>query len=94
MTQQAHNRRLKTTVGRVFQAYGLALMIAIMVIVFAALNENFLTLSNFQNILEQNAALMIVAVGVTFAFLSMAIVWPVMVIGLITFGTSFIGVFI
>ena len=34
------------------------------------------------------------AVGVTFAFLKVAIVWPVAVIGLITFGTSFVGVFI
>jgi len=73
MNQRAQNRTLRTTVGRVFQTYGLALMIAIMVVVFAALNENFLTLSNFQNILEQNAALMIVAVGVTFAIISTAI---------------------
>ena len=34
------------------------------------------------------------AVGVTFAFLNMAIIWPVAVIGLITFATSFMGVFI
>ena len=34
------------------------------------------------------------AVGVTFAFLNVAIVWPVAVIGLITFGVSFLGVFI
>jgi putative Mn2+ efflux pump MntP len=34
------------------------------------------------------------AVGVTFAFLNIAIVWPVLIIGLITFGTCFIGVFI
>ena len=34
------------------------------------------------------------AVGVTFAFLNVAIVWPVLIIGLITFGTSFVGVFI
>jgi putative Mn2+ efflux pump MntP len=33
-------------------------------------------------------------VGVTFAFLNIAIVWPVLIIGLITFVTSFIGVFI
>jgi ribose/xylose/arabinose/galactoside ABC-type transport system permease subunit len=29
-------------------------------------NDNFLTLSNLQNVLEQNAALAIVAVGITF----------------------------
>ena len=34
------------------------------------------------------------AVGVTFAFLNIAIIWPVAVIGVITFGTSFVGVFI
>ena len=34
------------------------------------------------------------AVGATFAFLNIAIIWPVAVIGLITFATSFIGVFI
>ena len=34
------------------------------------------------------------AVGVTFAFLKIAIVSPVLIIGLITFATSFIGVFI
>lgn len=45
-------------------------MIVVMVAVFASLNENFLTLSNFQNVLEQNAALAIVAVGVTFNIIS------------------------
>ena len=34
------------------------------------------------------------AVGVTFAFLKVSIVWPIIVIGLITFTTSFLGVFI
>lgn len=34
------------------------------------------------------------AVGVTFAFLNIAIIWPVATIGLITFSTSFVGVFI
>ena len=34
------------------------------------------------------------AVGVTFAFLKIAIISPVLIIGLITFGTSFVGVFI
>ena len=34
------------------------------------------------------------AVGVTFAFLQIAIVTPVLIIGLITFGTSFVGVFV
>ena len=34
------------------------------------------------------------AVGVTFAFLRVAIILPVLIIGLITFATSFVGVFI
>ena len=34
------------------------------------------------------------AVGVTFAFLNVAIAWPIIIIGLITFATSFAGVFI
>ncbi len=34
------------------------------------------------------------AVGVTFAFLNVAIVWPVIIIGLITLATSFVGVYI
>ena len=45
-------------------------MIVAMMAVFASLNENFLTLSNFQNVLEQNAALAIVAVGITFSIIS------------------------
>ena len=34
------------------------------------------------------------AVGVTFGFLNVAIVWPVIIIGLITLVTSFVGVYI
>ena len=34
------------------------------------------------------------AVGVTFAFLAVAIAWPIIIIGLVTFATSFLGVFI
>jgi ribose transport system permease protein len=46
------------------------MMIVVMMTVFASLNENFLGLSNFQNVLEQNAALAIVAVGITFSIIS------------------------
>lgn len=58
------------TIGRIFQRFGLPIMIVAMMAVFASLNENFLTLSNFQNVLEQNAALAIVAVGITFSIIS------------------------
>ncbi len=34
------------------------------------------------------------AVGVTFAFLNVAIVWPIIIIGLITLATSFVGVYL
>ena len=34
------------------------------------------------------------AVGVTFAFLNVAIVWPAIIIGLITLATSFVGVYV
>ena len=84
MNAQTHNRSLRTRVGRTLQAYGLIVMIGVMVIVFAVLNENFLTLSNFQNILEQNAALAIVAVGITFSIISTAIdLSPASVIALV-----------
>jgi ribose transport system permease protein len=70
MTAELQRRSVRFTVGRIFQQFGLAIMIVVMVAVFATLNENFLTLSNFQNVLEQNAALAIVAVGVTFNIIS------------------------
>jgi ribose transport system permease protein len=70
MNQNQRNESLRVRIGRVFQTYGLVLMTGLMILVFAILNENFLTLSNFQNVLEQNAALAIVAVGITFAIIS------------------------
>ncbi len=56
--------------ARLMQTYGLLILTVIMVSVFAVVNDNFLTLSNFQNIIEQNATLAIVAVGVTFAIIA------------------------
>jgi ribose transport system permease protein len=70
MDSQSKNRSFGLTLGKFDQAYGLALMTIVMIAVFAVLNDNFLTLSNFQNVLEQNAALAIVAVGVTFAIIA------------------------
>jgi ribose/xylose/arabinose/galactoside ABC-type transport system permease subunit len=64
---------IRLSAGRLFQRFSLAVMIVLLIILFTALNDNFLTLSNFQNILEQNAALAIVAVGVTFAVISRAL---------------------
>ena len=63
-------KTFKQAFGHFFQHYSLAMMTVIMVIIFAVFNENFLTLSNLQNVLEQNAALAIVAVGVTFGLIA------------------------
>jgi ribose transport system permease protein len=73
MSKQGQNRSIRNIFGQILKTYGLALMTGVMVITFAILNDNFLTLSNFQNVLEQNAALAIVAVGITFSIISTAI---------------------
>jgi ribose/xylose/arabinose/galactoside ABC-type transport system permease subunit len=56
--------------GKILQDFGLVLMAVILVGVFAALNRSFLTADNFLSIFEQNAALAIVAVGVTFTIIA------------------------
>jgi ribose transport system permease protein len=69
--QTAGARRSGSTLlAGVLQSYGLLILTIVMVSIFAVVNDNFLTLSNFQNIIEQNAALAIVAVGVTFAIIA------------------------
>ncbi len=73
MSQQTQTRGIRTVAAHILQTYGLVLMIIGMVVIFAILNKNFLTLSNLQNVLEQNAALAIVAVGITFSIISKAI---------------------
>ena len=50
--------------------YGLVGALALLIILFSALNPRFLTLANLTTLLEQNSALFIVAVGATFAILS------------------------
>ena len=57
-------------VGTALGLYGVVLILIVLVVVFALLNPNFLTVSNFKNLLEQNSALAIVAVGITFAIIS------------------------
>jgi ribose/xylose/arabinose/galactoside ABC-type transport system permease subunit len=73
MTQTTPTRSIRTVVAHVLQTYGLLLMTIVMIVTFAIVNDNFLTLSNFQNVLEQNAALAIVAVGITFGIISTAL---------------------
>jgi ribose/xylose/arabinose/galactoside ABC-type transport system permease subunit len=50
--------------------YGLLGALALLIVLFSALNPRFLTLANLTTLLEQNAALFIIAVGATFAILS------------------------
>lgn len=61
---------LKVSLARVFQRFSLGIMTLVLVIIFTLTNDNFLTISNIQNVIEQNAALAIVAVGVTFGIIS------------------------
>jgi ribose/xylose/arabinose/galactoside ABC-type transport system permease subunit len=64
------NGHLRRAVGRFLGAYGLLLMLAVLFVVFAIVNQNFLSLQNFKALLEQNSVLAIVAVGMTFALIS------------------------
>ena len=57
-------------IGTFLGSYGLLLMLAVLVAIFAAVNPRFLTFANAGSLLEQNAALAIVAVGTTFAIIS------------------------
>ena len=50
--------------------YGLLIALIALIILFTALNPRFLTLANITTMLEQNSALLIVAVGMTFAIIS------------------------
>jgi ribose transport system permease protein len=57
-------------VGRFLSSYGWLLMLATLLVIFSIVNQDFLTLDNFKTMLEQNSALAIVAVGMTFAVIS------------------------
>src|SRR5215470_10682187 len=63
---QLSSRRLNTLVTE----YGLLVMLLLLVIIFTALNPDFLTLANFTTVLAQNAALLVISVGATFAIIS------------------------
>ncbi len=56
--------------GWLLKEFGLVIMAVLLVIVFTLLNHDFLTFDNLVSILEQNAALAIVAVGVTFTIIA------------------------
>ncbi len=51
-------------------SYGLVGALVVLILLFSALNPRFLTLANLTTLLEQNAALFIIATGATFAILS------------------------
>jgi ribose/xylose/arabinose/galactoside ABC-type transport system permease subunit len=64
------NRSFRYSAANFFQRYSLGVLTILLIVFFAFVNDNFLTFSNFQNVLEQNAALAIVAVGVTFGVIA------------------------
>lgn len=68
MAEQKRSTRM--VIGRIMQNYGLLMMTVVLMAVFTAMNDRFFSLQNFKNILEQNAALAIVAVGVTMTIIS------------------------
>jgi ribose transport system permease protein len=57
-------------IRRFIAEYGLLLALIALIILFTALNPRFLTLANITTMLEQNSALLIIAVGMTFAIIS------------------------
>jgi len=65
---QANGMRLK--LGRLLAEYGLLFMLIVLFLLFTSLNSRFLTLANMTTLLAQNSAMMIVAVGMTFAIIS------------------------
>lgn len=66
----SRNSNMQHAIGRFLGAYGLLVMLAVLFVIFSIVNQNFLSLANFKALLEQNAALAIVAVGMTFALIS------------------------
>lgn len=60
----------RTSISRFIAEYGLLVMLVALVALFAALNPTFLTLANITTLLQQNAALLIISVGMTFAIIS------------------------
>jgi len=61
---------LQHLVGKLLGLYGFLIMLIVLIGTFAIVNRNFLSLANFKALIEQNATLAIVAVGMTFAMIS------------------------
>lgn len=67
---EGSNSDMRRAWGRFLGSYGLLLMLVILVAIFTAVNPRFLTVTNLTTLLEQNADVAIVAVGMTFAIIS------------------------
>lgn len=91
-TWNTNDRRI--SISRFIAEYGLLVMLLALATLFSLLNPNFLTLANITTLLQQNAALLIVAVGMTFAIISRNIdLAPASLIALsgTTMGLIFVG---
>ena len=66
MVMQTSGRRLNILATE----YGLLLMLLVLALIFTVLNPSFFTLTNFTTVLAQNAALLVISVGATFAIIS------------------------
>jgi len=60
----------RAQIGRLVAEFGLLAMLILLVALFTAANPRFLTLANLTTLIQQNAALFIVAVAATFAIIS------------------------
>lgn len=69
-TFTASSGRFRYLLNRLRPEYILLAMLLILIAVFTALNPRFLTIANFASLLDQNAALFVISVGMTFAIIS------------------------
>ncbi len=70
MTQPPTPSLTRQDAGRFLGDYGLLVILVLLVLIFNAANPTFLSVANITKMLEQNAPLFIVAVGMTFAIIS------------------------
>lgn len=62
--------RVRGEIARWLLDHGLLIWIGGLIVVFSFLNSHFLTVANLRTVFEQNAAMAIVSVGMTFAIIS------------------------
>lgn len=70
ISQSISSNSSRYRIGALLAEYGLLAMLLVMMAVFTILNSRFLTLANLTTLLDQNATLLIVSVGMTFAIIS------------------------